>query len=182
MQPPVGGDSFKTHGGVSYSSAAAPIEISQDGVRIANARGWTQAPQNLEGSPNEFPRWFKVGTVSYKALLAAALTGSINLFKLPAKATIHCVKIKHSVAFAGPSISAYTVSVGISGSLAKYASAFDVFQASASGAFQVSSNCDGEDSVSDTQVLLTATAVGANLNVATAGSVDIWAMLSKNDG
>lgn len=122
--------------------------------------------------------WVKVATLSFSAFSAAALANSIALFVLPAGGVIHGIKIKHTVAFAGPSISAYSISVGIAGSNAKYASAFDVLQAVASNAFQLSDNFIAEDDVSTTQVTATATSVGANLSAANAGAVNIWALLS----
>ncbi len=185
MAPPTNGlnQSFTTPGGVNYFSSGYPIEVGQDGVALANALGWTLSPQALEGNPSEFPRWFKVGSAFTAADFSkAATTNSINLFVLPAKATIHAIKIKHSQAFAGGAISAYTVSVGIVGTVAKYATAFDVFQTVASSALQSSSNLGSEDDVSGTQITITATSTGANLSAATAGSVDVWALLSRNDG
>lgn len=184
MVPPSNGtnQSFTTPGGVSYYSAGNPIEVGQDGVALANALGWSQAPQSLEGASSEYPRWFKVGSGLTAADFATAgLTNSINLFVLPARTVIHTIKIKHSHSFSGGAISAYTVSVGINGNLAKYATAFDVFEAVASNTLQISSNCDAEDDSSSTQILATATSVGANLSAATAGSVSIWALLSRND-
>jgi len=126
------------------------------------------------------PRWVKVGVaISHVAFQAAALTNSINLFVLPAGADIHEVKIKHSTAFAGGAIASYTISVGISGTLAKYAAAFDVFQAVSGTAFQLSHLVGGENQGATTQILATATSTVGNLNASTQGTVDIWALLSK---
>src|ERR1700704_3236752 len=80
--------------------------------------------------------WVRVANaLDFSYFATAGPTLSIPLFKLPAGGCIHGIKIKHSTAFAGPSISAYSISVGIAGSNAKYASAFDVLQAVASSAF-----------------------------------------------
>jgi hypothetical protein len=125
------------------------------------------------------PTWALVANnYDFSFFKTAGLTLSVPLFTMPRGAVLHGIKIKHSTAFAGPSISAYTISVGILGSLAKYASAFDVLQAVSSTTFQLSDNFVSEDDAALTQVYATATSVGANLNVATAGVVDIWAMLS----
>lgn len=123
--------------------------------------------------PNLLGQWAKY-TVTYSQLAAAATTNSITLFSLPAKYLIAGVIIKHSTAFSGGSISAYTVSVGITGSLAKYAAAYNVFQAVSSNTAQLSGSFNMEDFSSATNILITATSTGANLNAATAGSVDIW--------
>lgn len=121
--------------------------------------------------------WVKVGSaLGPSTFAAAALTNNVNLFTLAAGQVIQGIKIKHSVSFSGGAIASYTVSVGVSGNNAKYASAFDVFQAVAAGAYELSSNFGGEAGA--TQITATATSTGANLNAATAGSVDIWALLS----
>jgi hypothetical protein len=129
--------------------------------------------------PNQ-SAWKKY-TVSYAALSAAALTNDIELFSLPAKHTIHGVVIKHNTPFTGGAISAYTLSVGVVSNLAKFSTAFDVFQAAASNVMQDSANLDTEDIASSTSIRLAAISVGANLDQATAGSVDIYVQLSDLD-
>ena len=129
-------------------------------------------------TPSLLGLWSKY-TVPYTSLSTAATTNSITLFSLPAAGIIHGVKIKHSTAFSGGSISAYTVSVGISGTLAKYATAYNVFQAVANDTFQLSNTLGSENHASATNILITATSTGANLNAATAGSVDIWVLTSQ---
>lgn len=125
------------------------------------------------------PAWVRVGAGLYfPAFAAAALSKNLNLFQLAPGQIIHAVKIKHSEAFGGGAISACTISVGIAGSNAKYAAAFDVFQAISATAYQLSTTVGAESAAAATQITATATAVGANLNAATSGQVDIWALLS----
>jgi hypothetical protein len=126
------------------------------------------------------PRWLLVGALTYADFSAAATTSTVNLFNLEPRGIIQGIKIKHTVAFAGPSISAYTVSVGDAGTAALLASAFDVLQAFGSTAFQLSQNFYGEDNTIPTLITATAVSTGANLSVATAGQVNIWALLSKS--
>jgi hypothetical protein len=123
------------------------------------------------------PVWTKY-TIAYGALSAAALTNSITLFSLGAKQVIHGVMIKHSAAFTGGSISAYSVEVGVTGDLLRYASPFDVFQSVGSSTFQASADLSPEDFIGATSIKVTATSVGANLSAATAGSVDVWVLVS----
>lgn len=126
------------------------------------------------------PVWVKVGNaIAHTAFQTAATTLSITLFTLAAAGLIHAVKIKHSTAFGGGAITAYTLSVGIAGTLAKYASAFDVFQAVSNTAFQTSSVLGSENNGAGTAILITATSTTANLNASTTGVVDVWALLSK---
>jgi hypothetical protein len=127
------------------------------------------------------PVWQHVGVaISDTAFATAGTTNSIALFTLAAGVIIHAIKIKHSASFAGGSISAYTLSVGVSGWLTKYAGAFDVFQAPGGTAFQMTQDFDEENNSGTTSVVITATSTGANLNAATAGSVDVWALLSSS--
>lgn len=125
------------------------------------------------------PTWVKK-TLTYTQLAAAALTNSVALFNLPAKGVIHAVRIKHSASFTGGGITAYTVSVGITGSLTKYAGAFNVFQAVAdtSAGKQITGTVGTESDLTATSILATATSTTSNLNAATAGSVDIWVQIS----
>jgi hypothetical protein len=125
------------------------------------------------------PQWVHVGNnIAYSAFSAAALTDQIALFTLPACGIVEDVLIKHSAAFGGGAVSACTISVGISGSPAALASAFNVFQAPGSSVYQVSNDLLGGDRVSTTQIYATATSVGANLSALTTGAVDIWAKIS----
>lgn len=68
--------------------------------------------------------------------------------------------MKQSTVVVRPSISAYTVSVGDTGSHALYASYFDVFQTPYTTAYQLSLNFGDEDAVVARQTYATATAVG----------------------
>jgi len=118
-------------------------------------------------------------TFTAAQLAAAALTNTVTLTALPAKTVVHAVVIKHSAAFGGGTIATYTVAVGITGSLAKYATAFDVFQAPGAAVAQVSSGgADVESFTASANLLLTATATGGNLNTATTGSVTVWVLTS----
>lgn len=119
---------------------------------------------------------WKKYTISHTALQAAALSNDIELFSLPAFGAIHNVIIKHSTAFSGTGITAYTLSVGISGNLTKYASAFDVFQATGAGVGQSSSVFDFESMSGATSIRLSATSTGANLDQSAAGSVDVYVL------
>ena len=142
-------------------SVANPAPLVQDALEKLDAAAW----------------WTKY-TVSYSDLSAAATTNDVELFSLPAGGVIHGVKIKHSTAFSGGAISAFTVSVGITGTLAKYASAFDVFQVVANTTQQISSTVGTENHGAATSIKIEATSTGANIDQATAGSVDVWVMWS----
>lgn len=118
-------------------------------------------------------QWKKF-TVTHTQLQAAALTNDIELYSLPAMNVISGVAIKHSVAFAGTGITDYKVSVGIAGDLDKYALQFDVDQAVSATTFDITNVVGVENFSSATSIRIAGTAVGANLDQSTAGSVDIW--------
>jgi hypothetical protein len=123
------------------------------------------------------PVWVKI-TKTFTDFSAAALTSSINGYVLPAGGILHAVKVKHSASFTGGSISAYTVSVGISGNETKYAPVFDVFQATSATAYLLGSTLGGESHTATTNIVFQATSTGGNLDQASQGSVDIWLLVS----
>ncbi len=123
-------------------------------------------------------QWKKF-TVLETAFTAAATSESITLFTLAAGEIIHATKIKHSASFTGGTLSAWTMEVGISGVEDKYGSAFDTFQAAADTTFQISSVFGSENHGSGTTILLTARSTDDDVLDATAGSVDVWVLISK---
>jgi hypothetical protein len=121
-------------------------------------------------------KWTKY-TVAYSDFTAAATSEAIELLSLPAKTMIEAVVIKHATAFSGGTGTSYTVSVGIATSTEKYASDFDVFQAAADTTKQVSQGLNLESFASAASIKIEATS-DVNLNLATAGSVDVWVKTS----
>lgn len=124
------------------------------------------------------PTWIKY-TKTFAQLAAAATTNDIELLSLAAGGIIHAVKIKHSASFTGGAIAAYTLSVGISGTLNKYAADFDVFQATGATVQQLSTTVGTENHTTAVSIRLAATSTGDNLDQAGAGSVDVWILQSK---
>lgn len=131
---------------------------------------------NLE----QLASWKKI-TKTFADFSAAALTSDIEVYSLAAKEVVHSIVVKHSAAFGGGVIAAYTVSVGISGSLAKYSLALDVFQAPSNTVFQlgVALPPTVENFGSATSIRAAAIAVGGLLNTATQGAVDFYILTSK---
>lgn len=118
---------------------------------------------------------YKKFTFDFAALSAAATSKSISIFTLPGGGVIDSVKIKHSNEFTGGGVTATTLSVGISGDLAKYAVAFDVFQAPGDTVFGFNSIVSAEThNPVGTPVVLTATSTTADLDQLDQGDVDVW--------
>lgn len=131
----------------------------------------TDAEGIVWGNPN--PRWRKL-TYAFGDFSTAGTTFSITAFSLAAKEGVSDVVIKHNTAFSGGTIAAYTVEVGQSGDTDEYAVGFDVFQATSNTLSQATQTLDVPNFSTTTDVVVTATSTGGNLNAATAGSVDIY--------
>lgn len=120
-------------------------------------------------------QWIKV-TKTFSDFSAAAVTNNITIYSLPAKGVIHNVQLVPTVAFSGGLIATYTISVGIAGTLAKYAVATNVFTGFSLPAISV---LPGIESISGaTDIKSSAISTVGNLNAAVAGSVDIYLLVS----
>jgi len=115
----------------------------------------------------------------YSDFSVASLSKDIEIFLLPEGYMVRGVVIKHDVKFQGTGISTYTISVGIAGNLIKYASPFLVSTNVGDTNFQTSQDFFMEDWGNVTSVRAEAVSAGANLNQATAGSVEFYILLTK---
>lgn len=127
-------------------------------------------------SPN-VPRWVKV-TKTYADFAAAGLTNDISIYTLPSKGYIHDVKIIPTTPFAGGLIATYTISVGIAASLAKYAIAANTFTGNTTLGLIHAPLPGLENTAGSTDIRAAAISTVGLLNAATAGSVDIWLLVS----
>jgi hypothetical protein len=114
-------------------------------------------------------------TIASSSLTAAATTQAITLLTLPDNAEVRAVRIKPAIAFAAPSLTAMTVSVGAAGAGNEtvYSPAFDIRQAVGNTVLWSDGGARAYSSVSHA-VVATFASTGANLNTLTGGSVDIW--------
>lgn len=143
----------------------------------ATAAQGSLAATALQSVPAQNPAWVKY-TKTYTDLAAAGLTNDIELFSLAAKEVIHAVVLKASTAFSGGTIATYTLSVGISGTIGKYAPAFDVKQTVGNNVFGFNELPGMENFSSATSIRLGAISTVGLLNAATAGVVDVWVLKS----
>jgi len=129
-------------------------------------------------------------TVTYLDLIAnAALTGAVALnakgtnpatiqpvttgFLLAQAGKIIGIEVHTTVPFAGPAITAVTVSVGNAISATQFTAAYNCFAAAADTNVQETSMFkSGQHSANEVSAFFTA--LGANLSVLTAGSVDFY--------
>lgn len=115
-------------------------------------------------------------TITHTQLQTAGLTNNITLLTLAPREMVKSITLRHSTAFAGPSIASYTLSVGIAGTLTKYLAAKDVFTAVTDTLFYgaLAAANSVESYANPVALKIAAVAVGANLSVSTAGVVEVW--------
>ena len=95
-------------------------------------------------------------------------------FNIPANGLILGIVVHPTVAFAGPSITAMTVSMGwTGGSVTSLTPTFNIFQAVANNTYQPTNLFTPPGQITANSLVANFIATGANLNVLTAGSVDI---------
>lgn len=122
-------------------------------------------------------QWIKVNKI-FSNFSIAGVTNDISIYTLPIKGYIHDVKIVPTTAFSGGIIATYTISVGIAGSLAKYAIATNTFTGNTT-ATAIHAPLVGLESTSGTtDIRAQAISTVGNLNAAVAGSVDIYLLVS----
>ncbi len=118
-------------------------------------------------------------SVPHTLLQTAAINQDVEIFSLPPKGAFEAVALKHSVAFKGGPLSAYSLSLGISGDLTRYLPPVDVFRDPGDEIFAANSVLALQSFGSATSIRLAAVSDGAFLNQSTSGSVDIWLKLSR---
>lgn len=121
-------------------------------------------------------KWVRV-VVTYEDLAAAALTNTIVIGSLPPKHLVHHATFIRNTTFSGGAISNYSISIGIPATPTKYLSSTTVFSGAAFGA--MSTGPFIESITASTDIVLRATSVGANLDAATQGEVEIWYLVSS---
>ncbi len=128
----------------------------------------------LGGTPtvSNQSRTFRV-PVAQTDFTAAALSEQLTLFSSPAGFVLESVKIKHGTGFGGGGATLATLSVGNAGTPAKYATAFDVFQAPGNQVFQVENKIGSEDHGAAANVIVELVS-DVNVNLLTQGAADIW--------
>ena len=112
-------------------------------------------------------------TKTYADFATAGLINTIDLFTLPAKTRVTDTFVKHDTQFLGGGITSYLVGVGITGNLNKLSKDFDIFQAVATDVGAHYRYGGIFDMTNPTTLKVTAKSVGANLDVATQGVVQI---------
>ncbi len=130
-------------------------------------------------APTTVPTWVHMEFDYTQFNGTAALTKSNTLFSLLPRQTIEGVVVKTKTAWAGVGITALTFSLGIAGALNKYFSPYDGVPAVTSVNFGTADTFGLEDFVGATNILVSAIATGANLNLLTAGVTCVYIKTSQ---
>ncbi len=127
------------------------------------------------------PKWVKI-TKTYADFATAGLTRTISIFSVDAgdKAYLHDVYIVPTTEFSGGLIAAYTISIGTSTNNTKFLLASNIFTGNTTATSLHTLQPRIVDAESNGQFDITATAISTvgNLDAATAGSVDIYLLIS----
>lgn len=121
-------------------------------------------------------------TFAYSDFSAASTENDIEVLELPAQYVFKRAIIKHSQSFqdsGGGSISAFTVSLGITGALDKISLPFDVYQAAGNTVFKTVEYGMPENFGSATSIRINGKSTGANLDQADQGSLTVWVKTEK---
>lgn len=148
------------------ASGAKNLDYGNAGYVLLGPNGPTQV------SSADLITWHRY-QVSYTSFSASSTTNDVQLFSLLPNMVIEGVIITPAASFTGTGLTGYTVSVGISGNLTKYAIPFDVTQNV--GAKEAYFNMDVESFTSSKSIRIAAASSGINLDgPMTAGSVYVW--------
>ena len=124
----------------------------------------------------QYPRFVKI-TKTYTDFATAGLTNDVEILSSPAKGVIFTAFAIPSVAFSGGTIISYTISLGVSGNHTKFTAANDVFTGF-TPVLTSSADTTVESMSGTTSIRAYATAIGANLDQASAGSIDFYVVVS----
>jgi hypothetical protein len=127
---------------------------------------------------SQLPKWNKF-TINYLDIAAAATTNTLVALTLPAAGVIHNIVLKHNAAFTGGSVSALTVDLGISGDTGRYINDYDIFIASSDTLFEALSLVEVFNFGATQDIDLVFNSTGDNLDQLTAGSLDVFFLLSS---
>ncbi len=136
---------------------------------------WTQDNiQSIATQIAAITTTFQSVTMSYTQFQTAGLSKAVAAFTLPANSVLEYVAIKHSIAFAGASITAVSAQVGPSGNYTNIIGGFDVLQSVADQSFDNISTDYIGSFANPTSIYVNMVATGANLSALSQGSVTVY--------
>jgi hypothetical protein len=141
-------------------------------------------PPAAGGTGANYPGWVKV-TKLHTAFQTAALTNTVALYTLPAKGVIHACLVKHTAQFVGTGITGYNLT-SVNGASAYFggSGAYSLSAVPANAGqgrlqpFAQTGYGSLEDFGATKQITVSVQSIGANLSNSTAGSVDVYLLVS----
>ena len=112
-------------------------------------------------------------TLTYIKSVAVNKVATAPVLTLPAKAVITAIRVKQSAALAGGGESACTAQLGITGTIAAFMTAVDVFTAAGDTVFYNTLAAQAV-SAAATPMILTLTTTTNNVSALTTGALDVW--------
>lgn len=125
-------------------------------------------------APSQVASWRKV-TVPYTTLQTAAITNNVAVMTLAAREVVHYALFRVTTAFSGTTT--LTLSLGITGSVAKYVTAQTALSTSVLNGVSLSTPVV-ESASATTNLNLDAIATVQNLSSLSQGSIDIFVLTS----
>jgi hypothetical protein len=162
--------------GSNYFLCATPNTWTQIGGSSGGSVTWTKYLITISGT-----NWM-VNGISAGALTPTASTQQISLATAAARQVFHGLVLKHSIAFAGTSITDVTCSVGTAGTpdqlMIVSGDTFDLFQAVSTTTFYATGGLKIL-SFASTGVVLQINTTGNNINGLSAGALEVDVLTSS---
>lgn len=126
-----------------------------------------------------YPHWITVGTFDFTDFSVGLNSNTISTgYSIPSRAIVHACALSIFPAFSGGTISNYTLSVGVSGSVAKYFTATSVFSGVPVTKSLPQAIIGTEDNSSPAPITVTAVSTNDTLDHAIAGAAEIHLLIS----
>jgi len=138
------------------------LQVNDDGD------GWT-----LSDTVEQTPVYRSV-QIPYTDVQAAALTNQVELFDLPPGAILTSIVAKHTTAFSGGAISSVAVDIGPASDYTSFVYSFDVDQTVSDTAFENVVPNKIQSWADPTTIFAQFTAIGADLDELTQGSLTVF--------
>ena len=178
------GYGYQSIPGTAIKASTIPLSaLNQSGCAIGQVAYWSGSVWGCQDTLTSsiIPQWTKY-TFTFDQFSVAAYSSSVYIATLPAKTIVHAVFVKQSASFSGGALGSYSVSVGTGmsePSWQQYSIPFDVNVGPAANYFQLTTGYAADNYSSSYPIYITAQSVGAQLDIAEQGSVDIWLLKSS---